>query len=865
MIGGACLRAGAAVVRGEDHGGLGVRGYTRRMPIVNTVLYGPRRLAGPLRLAPLAFLLALASTSVVSGQRFLTVTPLGDDPTAGDWAVEADHDLLRSAPQRLEFELPDGRVLRPEMRVFEDRGDGNGMWAGGYPELGYDSVLLTLQDGQLIGRLGLPDGSAWWLRPGSGTPGPAGLLSEGGEASARACGGGIVPAREPVVPVAAAQRPDPPERASSASNHDRLDILMLYTPAAATRMGQAGWGEIGAAMQAAMDYLNLVLRNNQITVTAHMVHHQEAPAAFSGVVEPLGLLRQHRDVLDLRIEHQADLVHLFFAETPGWCGLAYLMARGHTPANFWPSGYGVTTVGGGCVGIASQIRDGEYGGQFETFAHEVGHNLGANHDPDNAGIDPEDAVEPYAFGHHNFEPTPNVKSVMSYNEGRQLPFFSNVRVQPEGYILGVANERENERALQRTIHLGVRFSDHLPEAGSPPPPPPSGRPDNPTDLKVMPTGSTSVKVTWTDRSGNEDGFEVHARLQGSAWATVARVPANTASADVDGLQAGGRYDFRVRAFNRHGGRNSSVATLVLPAPDYTDCTPAAAQVTFEHGFTVSMCVEYQRNGETVKEDARNYGLESRESALLYFFDRDNAEVLVKVLDACAVNGHRWVFVAPVTDLAFNLHVRETAANGDPWVHRNPRGGQTASTKSDVTAFPCPDTSAAAVSARGGAGSEGVELVASGSFPAGAALAGPPAAAAAEAPVRVAQGIARGEATECEPTSVATLAGGYTVKMCAEYLKDGASEVQEAHNFNLDSRQSGLLYFFERSNAEVLIKVLDACAVNGRRWVFVAPVTDLAFNLSVVSPHPDDAVWTHSNRLGQTAAPKSDTAAFACRN
>ncbi len=818
----------------------------------------------PRRLAALVLLLALAWTPRLSGQRFLTVVPPGDDVTFRDWSVEADRDLLRSAPQRLEFELPDGRVLRPEMRVFEDRGDGNAMWAGGYPELGYDSVVLTLQDGQLIGRLGLPDGSVWWLRPGAGTPGPAGLLSKGGEAPARACGGAVAPT-EPVVPAAAAQRSDRPARASSASNHDRLDILMLYTPDAASRMAWAGWGEIGAAMQAAMDYLNLVLRNNRIPITARMVHHQQAPAAFSQVEDPLASLRQDRDVVDLRARHQADLVHLFFAETPDWCGLAYQMERAHTSTNFWSWAYGVTTVGGACVGIASPTGDGGHGGQFETFAHEVGHNLGASHDPDNTDIDPADAVETYAFGHRNTESTPNVRSLMGVGQGRRLPFFSNVRVRPQGHVLGVANERENERALQRTIHLGVRFSDHLPEAGSPPPPPPSGRPARPTDLKVMPTGSTSVKVTWSDRSGNEDGFEVHARLQGSDWATAARAPANTSSADVGGLRAGGRYDFRVRVFNRHGGRNSSVATIVLPAPDYTDCTPSAAQVTFEHGFTVSMCVEYERNGETVKEDARNYGLESRQSALLYFFDRDNAEVLIKVLDTCAENGHRWVFVAPVTELAFNLHVRETAADGDPWVHRNPRGGQTASTKSDVRAFPCPDTSAAAVSERGGAGSQGVELVASGSFPDGPAVAGPPAAAAAETPVRAAQGIARGEATDCEPTSVATLAGGYTVKMCVEYLKDGVSRVQEAHNFNLDSRQSGLLYFFERSNAEVLIKVLDACAVNGRRWVFVAPVTDLAFNLSVVSPHPDDAVWTHSNRLGQTAAPKSDTAAFACRN
>ncbi len=43
-----------------------------------------------------------------------------------------------------------------------------------------------------------------------------------------------------------------------------------------------------------------------------------------------------------------------------------------------------------------------------------------------------------------------------------------------------------------------------------------------------------------------------------------------------------------------------------------------------------------------------------------------------------------------------------------------------------------------------------------------------------------------------------------------------------------SGQSGVLWFFE--NAEVLVKVLNGCSHNGHRWVYVAPVTDLEFNL-----------------------------------
>ena len=813
-------------------------------------------------------LLLVVSGTGAFGQRFLNVVPLGDDPTLDGWSVEVDHDLVRSAPQRLEFEAPDGRVLAPEMRVFEDRGNGNAMWVGGYAELGYDSVVLTLQDGHLVGRFGLPEGGTYWIRSdGAG----AGRLTEGRPTGAN-CGGGIVPEADPAVAAVEALRADPPRRVEGESNHGRLDILILYTEAAEQRLEQAGWGPPATFTQHAIDYLNLVLRNNQVTLAANLVHQEAAPAALEGNTNPLYPFATNRDVQDLRAEHKADLAHLFFGLTaPGFCGQAYLPTRGRTAANFWPDAYGVTTVAGGCVSAAHLVRDGEYSNHVETFAHEIGHNLGANHDPDNTNLDPANAIYPYAFGHHNFTPQPNVKSVMSYNEGQQQPYFSTTRVRPGGFTIGVAGERENERVVQQTIHMAAEFSDHLPEPGEPPPPPPpppGNPPRAPTALTVMETGSTSVKATWTDESDNELGFEVHARLQGSGWATVARTPANAESADISGLRSGGRYDFRVRAWNRNGGRTSNVATIVLREAEFTDCVPTAAQITFERGYTVSMCIEYRnQDGETVKADARNYGLELRESGILYFFDRDNAEVLVKVLDACAINDYVWVYVAPVTDLAFNLYVDETATE-KRWMHRNPRGGATATTRSDNWAFPCEASGSRTSAMRGGDGAPGVELVDSGFQATWAAGTASVSDSTVSAPNGVAQPIGAGEAADCEPTPVTTLGGGYTVNMCVEYLDSATGEptIGEAQDYGLDSLQSGLLYFFTQSNAEVLIKVLDSsCAFKDHVWVYVAPVTDLAFNLTVVSPNPDDEVWKHSNVLSRTAEAKSDKQAFPCSN
>jgi hypothetical protein len=46
-------------------------------------------------------------------------------------------------------------------------------------------------------------------------------------------------------------------------------------------------------------------------------------------------------------------------------------------------------------------------------------------------------------------------------------------------------------------------------------------------------------------------------------------------------------------------------------------------------------------------------------------------------------------------------------------------------------------------------------------------------------------------------------------------------------------QSGYFWFFDSSNVEVTIKILDGRFVNGHFWVFVASMTDVPFTLTVI--------------------------------
>jgi len=77
--------------------------------------------------------------------------------------------------------------------------------------------------------------------------------------------------------------------------------------------------------------------------------------------------------------------------------------------------------------------------------------------------------------------------------------------------------------------------------------------------------------------------------------------------------------------------------------------------------------------------------QATDSGLFYFFDSGNWEVLAKVLDGCAVNGHHWVFLASATDVGLDVTVRDVEAGA--MRHYRKDAGRPAAAVTDVGAFP----------------------------------------------------------------------------------------------------------------------------------------------------------------------------------
>ena len=361
---------------------------------------------------------------------------------------------------------------------------------------------------------------------------------------------------------------DLPERVSNPQSHDRLDILVAYTATAAENWADRGGAH--AAIRHAVDYMKMVFRNNDLPVEPHLVHIVQASAALDRAGRDMGmhlyggkpLWRQMHfdgDLERLQHEYRADFVHLFTGERAlllDVCGSHSVPALrpGQSRVDGWTTNHPLH-----CQGYA------------RTFVHEVGHGLGAEHDPANAS---GSSLRPYAFGHADLDVMPSLGTAMSL-QGQVEPFFSTPRLRPHGAILGIADERDNERMLQEFVHFGVRYSDFLRSL--------EGVPAQPTDLRVRFSGG-AAHATWRDNAPDADGYEVFYE-----WNPYAPGRANIRRLIVEGRTGavlpleftvpGTHYDFEVRAI-KGDVRSLRSNAVVMVVPGDPIAAPSDVSVTF---------------------------------------------------------------------------------------------------------------------------------------------------------------------------------------------------------------------------------------------------------------------------------------------
>ena len=204
-----------------------------------------------------------------------------------------------------------------------------------------------------------------------------------------------------------------------------------------------------------------------------------------------------------------------------------------------------------------------------------------------------------------------------------------------------------------------------------------------------------------------------------------------------------------------------------------------------------------------------------ETGYFWFFQPDNVEVVLKVLDGRAINGHFWVFSASLSDVSYTLDITDLATQVTR-TYRNEAGHFRSF--ADTEAF----------------------------LGTGSGTTKPPAQAQA-------------------PASSATGCGG-DLALC---LADERFEVTVSwrgtdgqlglgHPVPLTS-DTGYFWFFNESNVELVLKVLDGRAINDAYWVFFAALSDVEYQV-LVRDRITGRSRSYSNQRGVLAS-KGDTGAF----
>ena len=163
----------------------------------------------------------------------------------------------------------------------------------------------------------------------------------------------------------------------------------------------------------------------------------------------------------------------------------------------------------------------------------------------------------------------------------------------------------------------------------------------------------------------------------------------TATIDTSGMETG-RHTVFVRAKDADGnwGAVSAIFLVVQAADDPGNggngsCEADGKTVCLHDGRYSVGVTWLDGSGRTGAASAASSS--TRDAGLFWFFDPDNWEVLVKVLDGCALNDHVWVYGASTTDLGYIVRVTDTATGVEREYRNEP--GVPASAITDATAFP----------------------------------------------------------------------------------------------------------------------------------------------------------------------------------
>jgi peptidyl-Asp metalloendopeptidase len=341
----------------------------------------------------------------VSRARFVTV----------DWNAVNDMDATSqrqtAGESGLMLNLFDDAIFRAVLDRREVRSKSV-IWLGHIEGIDKSQVTLVIEDAVMAGNIRLP-GAYFQVR----YVGP-------GLHSLRQIDESHFPPEGQPIPTDTVRSETAQDSGIAATDDgSRFDVLVVYTPAA--RAAAGGTTAMGALINLAVAETNTAYSRSAVIPRLRLVHQEEVSYTESGDFSTdLNRLTNPSDgfmdnVHALRNAHGADLVSLII-EGASLCGLAWLML---TESNsFQASAFSV---------VARICATGNF-----SFGHELGHNMGLQHDRADA---PADGVFSFSHGYvdtpHGFRDIMGVAA--SCGGCMRIQNFSNPNLMFNNFPTGV--------------------------------------------------------------------------------------------------------------------------------------------------------------------------------------------------------------------------------------------------------------------------------------------------------------------------------------------------------------------------------------------------------------------------------------------
>ena len=214
--------------------------------------------------------------------------------------------------------------------------------------------------------------------------------------------------------------------------------------------------------------------------------------------------------------------------------------------------------------------------------------------------------------------------------------------------------------------------------------------------------------------------------------------------------------------------------------------------------------------------------QSPESGHFWFFNPNNLELVVKVLDGTAINGAYWFFYGALSDVEYWIDV-EDLVTGTSRSWHNPPGRLCGD--ADVNAFPVGSLHAAT---------------------SGLALPDPGLEASlrtVEEPTHTAEDPFTKTEFKIECVSDQhSLCLLNRFRVSVDWITDDGSG--RGHGLPATS-ETGFFWFFGGDNTELVVKMLDGGPINGRFWFFYGALTDVEYTIRVLDTVTEQEVIYHN--------------------